>query len=52
MAENKEKQTGEAKNAELRDLSQELSAEELKDVQGGDLHIGTKPIVKKVQIRP
>lgn len=52
MADSNEKQLNEAKSVELTDLSQELSEEQLKDVKGGDLKTGTKPIVKKVTIRP
>jgi len=52
MTENNEKQQHEALSAELEDLSEEVSEDQLKDVQGGDLHTGTKPIIKKVQIRP
>lgn len=52
MAENNEKQLNGAKSVELTDLSQEMSEKQLKDVQGGDLKVGTKPIVKKVTIRP
>ncbi|WP_158301700.1 hypothetical protein [Paenibacillus mesophilus] len=53
MAEKKnEKQLHEEKTVELKDLTQEMSEEQLKDVQGGDLKTGTKPIIKKVTIRP
>lgn len=52
MSESNEKQLNKEASIELQDLSQEVSEEHLKDVKGGDLHTGTKPIVKKVQIRP
>ncbi len=52
MAENNEKQLNAAEKVKLTDLSQEVSEQELKDVQGGDLHVSTRPIIKKVQIRP
>ena len=52
MSDNKEKQLNKEASIELQDLSQEVSEEHLKEVKGGDLHTGTKPIIKKVQIRP
>lgn len=52
MAENNEKQLNDKEEVKLHDLSEEVSDEQLKDVQGGDLHTGTKPIIKKVTIRP
>ncbi|MGG1550606.1 MULTISPECIES: hypothetical protein [Paenibacillus] len=52
MAENTEKKLDQVESVELTDLSEELSEQQLKDVQGGDLHTGTKPIIKKVTIRP
>ncbi|MFC3769169.1 hypothetical protein [Paenibacillus sp. GCM10012303] len=52
MTEQKNKQPGESESVELTDLSQEMSEQQLKDVKGGDLKTGTKPIVKKVTIRP
>ena len=52
MAENNEQQLNEAQAVELTDLSQEVSEQELKDVQGGDFHMGTKVIPSKKIIRP
>jgi hypothetical protein len=52
MAENNEKELKADKAVELTDLSQEVTDEQLKNVQGGDLKTGTKPIIKKVTIRP
>ncbi|WP_284640090.1 hypothetical protein [Paenibacillus silviterrae] len=52
MTENNENKLNEKESVELTDLSQEVSAEQLKDVKGGDLHTSTKPIIKKVTIRP
>lgn len=52
MSENNEQQKNEVSSVELTDLSEELSEQQLKEVQGGDLHTGTKPIIKKTVIRP
>jgi bacteriocin-like protein len=52
MAEKNEKQPNEAKSVELADLSQELSEEQLQNVQGGDLKVGSRPIIIKKPIRP
>ncbi|WP_167859505.1 hypothetical protein [Paenibacillus cymbidii] len=52
MADKEEKKQQADKSVEIADLSQEVSAEQLKEVKGGDLHVGTKPIIKKVTIRP
>lgn len=52
MADNNEGKLNEEQKVELQDLPVEVSEEELKAVQGGDLHINTKPIVKKVTFRP
>lgn len=52
MTEKNEKQLHEEKTIELKDLTQEMSEEQLKDVQGGDLKTGSRPSVKKVTIRP
>ncbi|MDQ1909329.1 hypothetical protein RAC89_02295 [Paenibacillus sp. GD4] len=52
MTENNEKKLNEKESVELKDLSQEVSEEQLKDVKGGDFHMSTRPIVKKVAIRP
>ncbi|SDC13839.1 hypothetical protein SAMN02799630_00626 [Paenibacillus sp. UNCCL117] len=52
MAENNEKKLSENESVELQDLSQEVSEEQMKDVQGGDFHMSTRVIVKKVAIRP
>ncbi|TNJ63088.1 bacteriocin [Paenibacillus hemerocallicola] len=52
MAEKNEKQPNEAKSVELADLSQELSEEQMQNVQGGDLKVSSKPIIIKKPIRP
>lgn len=52
MSENKEIQLNKEASIELQDLSQDVSEEHLKDVKGGDLKTGTKPIIKKVTFRP
>lgn len=52
MTENNEKKLSEETVLELQDLAQEASEEQLKDVLGGDLQVSSKPIIKKVVIRP
>lgn len=52
MSENMEKKLEKEAKIELQDLSQEVSEEQSKDVKGGDFHTSTRPIVKKVTIRP
>ncbi|MNQ93177.1 hypothetical protein D3C85_1086290 [compost metagenome] len=52
MADNAEKKLEQVESVELADLSEELSDQQLKDVQGGDFHMGTRVIPKKVIIRP
>ncbi|MDF2722813.1 MAG: hypothetical protein K0Q59_2488 [Paenibacillus sp.] len=47
-----DKEQPKTEKIELNDLAQEATEEQLKDVQGGDFHMGTRVIVKKVQIRP
>ncbi|WP_165452276.1 hypothetical protein [Paenibacillus thalictri] len=52
MSENNEQQKNEVSSVELTDLSEELSEQQLKEVQGGDLQTSSKPIVVKKVIRP
>ncbi|MEK0315727.1 hypothetical protein [Cohnella sp. 56] len=52
MTDKNEKKPGEEAVLELHDLAQEASEEQLKDVLGGDLMTSSRPIVKKVVIRP
>ncbi|MGG1515007.1 hypothetical protein ABE504_06315 [Paenibacillus oryzisoli] len=52
MAENTEKKLDQVESVELTDLSEELSEQQLNEVQGGDLKVSSKPSVLKVKIRP
>jgi hypothetical protein len=52
MADNKEKQLKVEETVELNDLSQEVSEKQLRDVQGGDLQVSSKPIIVKKPVRP
>jgi hypothetical protein len=52
MADNKEKQLKVEEIVELNDLSQEVSEKQLRDVQGGDLQVSSKPIIVKKPVRP
>ncbi|CAG7610407.1 hypothetical protein PAESOLCIP111_01237 [Paenibacillus solanacearum] len=46
------KHAAEANRVELPDLLQEVSEQQMKNVKGGDFHMSTRVIVKKVTIRP
>lgn len=53
MSEQEKKQERVSEEALLTDLTQELTAEEQQDVQGGEVHhLSTRVIVKKVKINP
>ncbi|MFB9326082.1 hypothetical protein ACFFSY_09185 [Paenibacillus aurantiacus] len=53
MSEQEKKQERVSDESLLSDLTQEMTSEEKQAIQGGAVtHTGTKPIVKKVTIRP